>query len=276
MAQRDENLRMTDAVNVDANLVIFGETDRIENDPSFLSEPIQNASGKAGPYAVRRDKGSAEAPSPHVDRLELREFVAINGMRKLRKRSGQGQHGNLHHCMNRTFAIDYGQCIRVDQIFGIVQHDSIEVTTALPFELHHPSEDIVKAIRLRCRPGPGTHSDVDVSVRSAQFPGYCERSFDIGVNTKKNIVISVLDDRQIVANHVGNHAVLHPARDENGDAAFGCLRILASGFFPVLSTENPMCQTNKNRNEVVDPAEKQERGKQAKQSGQNRRGSATS
>lgn len=72
-----------------------------------------------------------------------------------------------------------------------------------------------------------------------------------------------------MAHHVGDDAVLHPARDENGDSTLWYVCLLARECRLFSRTEKALEETRENGNEVVDPAEKENRGKASKQGRQN-------
>ncbi len=76
-----------------------------------------------------------------------------------------------------------------------------------------------------------------------------------------------------MANHVRDHAVLHPAGDEDSNAALDQIRTFAFRRLLFLRPRKTMCETEENRNEIVYSAEKKRCGQQSQQDGQNRRSS---
>ena len=109
----------------------------------------------------------------------------------------------------------------MDQIFGVVHHHDAETHVVTHLVVFHPLIDPVEAVALGSGPVMRAGSHVDARMAARLLCYRANGGSIVGIDADKEVIIAVLDGRQIVLQHAADHGVLVPqaVRKRRWDAA---------------------------------------------------------
>ena len=216
-----ESLWAAQTMQAEPGIVVFGERPGVEDSVTLkFGQFLQRPTRIARAHSVRRDEPPKELPRRNVPALVLGKLVAVDPLRDLPRRRGQGKHGDLHHPERPDVVVDPAQLLRMDQVFGVVQHHDVEPDSVPLLMDQHPLVDPVQAIGLRGRAVVGTESEMNVGKPRLGLAHCIRRQLVVGIGANEEVVVGVADGRQIVLEHLADDPVFAPQRDEHRDALF--------------------------------------------------------
>jgi len=147
------------------------------------------------------------------------EIVAVQAMRQRPKRSRQRQDRRLYEIEARRIVIHPVQLFRVNQVFGVVDDHYVELRPSRFLLDQQMLKSPVQAIGLRRRSVVRNRGQMNVgeTLRDASHRGLRFRI--IGINAREDLVAVAADRSEIVFQHLADHSMLFPQRNEYHDPA---------------------------------------------------------
>ncbi len=105
----------------------------------------------------------------------------------------------------------------MDQVFGVMHDDNAEAHVVTRLVVFHALIDPVEAIALGGGPVVRAGGNVDARVAARLRGDGADGGGVVGIDADEEVVITVLDGRQIMLQHAADDGVFVPQRDEDGD-----------------------------------------------------------
>jgi hypothetical protein len=133
---------------------------------------------------------------------------------------GKRQNGDLHHVVLAGVSVDERKCLGVDEILGVVRDDDVEGRGVVLFKKQHALVDPVEAVGLGGGSVVRAYRKMDMREAGFQVANRIQRGIVIRVGADKKMIIAVVYGGGVMLHHAGDHGVLMPQRDEDGDGLF--------------------------------------------------------
>ena len=225
LEERHERLPEAQLVEPQTVLVILGQASGNEDLIGvLLGQRFEGAPAVARADARRRDERSERRSHGQVASMHLGEFVTIDSVSQRKQRSLQSQNGNLNKIeASRNEIVDPPHCLRMNNVLGVVGDDGFILDTVNLFVDQHLLIDPIQAIRFGSRSGMGYPGDPHLGETPRRPRNRFGGERIVRVYTHKHGVAGVLDRRQIMGEHLLDHLMLVPQRNEDRDLLFGRL-----------------------------------------------------
>ena len=105
----------------------------------------------------------------------------------------------------------------MDQVFGVVHHHDAEAHVVPRLVVLHALVDPVEAVALGGGSVVRAGDHVDARMAARLLGDGADGGSVVGIDADKEVVVPVLDGRQIVLQHAADDGVFVPQRDEDGD-----------------------------------------------------------
>ena len=206
------------AAQLPADEIVFGQAQGIEQSTLVaLGQALEDIAPISRSYARGRNEAAFVISQYQILSVELGEQVGIGRLRHPPKRRHQRPHGELDHLVTVDLAVDVLQGGGRDQVLGVLL---LERGVAFAGGFFVPLDavvDPIEAIGLGRGAGVGTHDMPHARMLPLASRDLLDGGLVIGIDTQPDIVIFVLDRRQIVIEHVFDHSGFAPTGDDDGD-----------------------------------------------------------
>jgi hypothetical protein len=183
-------------------------------------EFLQRAACETGSHSIGRNEAAHNLAGRHIFHLPLGELVAVDPVHEFPKGRRQRQDWDLNHLETIRVGIDLFESGGMNQVFGIVRDDDIELNAIVLLKKQHALIDPVEAIGLGGGAVVRAYREMNVGKARLEVANGVERRFIIGVRPDEKVIVVVVDGGYVVFHHAADDRVFVPQGHEDGDRFF--------------------------------------------------------